>query len=533
MSALLLVLLLATVSYGQSHFVEVAGELGIDFVHENGASPHKRLPETNGAGSAFLDYDGDGDWDLYLVNSGDMVRGRGTAANELFRNDGDAFVRVDGAAGAPGTSYGMGVTGADYDGDGDPDLYLTAWGSDQFYRREGGGFVDATAAVGLGHTGWTTSAVAFDCDLDGDLDLFVAQYVRFVLGQQPWCGREDLGLRFYCDPRVFDSTADILYRNEGDGTFSEVSSQAGIEHKGNGLGAIAGDFNGDGYPDLYVANDLTPNFHYVNQGDGTFAEIGLLAGTALSADGASQAGMGVDAGDIDQDGDLDLFVTNYQLENNGLYRNDGSFYSEISFKAGLGDLSLNYLGFGTGFFDSDNDGLLDLFVGNGHVHDNIEQYDQLVTYAQKAQLFRNRGGGVFREVTAESGPAFATPYVVRGSSFGDIDQDGDLDIALVNNGRSFALLRNNGAGGNYLTVALEGRESNRDGIGAGLYLWAGGRRQFREVKVGSGFLSTSQRDLVFGLGSAERIERLEIHWPAGGVQVLEDLAVNQRLRVVE
>ena len=522
----------STASYGQSRFVDVAGELGIDFVHENGASAEKNLPETNGAGSAFLDYDADGDWDLYLVNSGDMEQGRGAASNQLFRNDGRAFVRMEQAAGAPGTSYGMGVTAADFDGDGGPDLYLTAWGPDQFYRRAENGYVDATAPAGLGHAGWTTSAVAFDYDLDGDLDLFVAQYVRFVLGQQPWCGRQDMGLRFYCDPRVFASTADILYRNDG-GVFAEVSRPAGIQREGNGLGVVAGDFDQDGDPDLYVANDLTPNFHYLNQGDGTFAETGLLAGTALSADGASQAGMGVDAGDIDQDGDLDLFVTNYQLENNGLYRNDGSFYSEISFKAGLGDLSLNYLGFGTGFFDADNDGLLDLFVGNGHVHDNIEAYDELVTYAQQAQLFRNEGTGVFSEVTADSGPAFAASYVVRGSSFGDIDLDGDLDVVLVNNGRRCALLRNDGPWGNYLAVALEGRASNRDGIGTRLYLWADGRRQLREVKAGSGFLSTSQRDPIFGLGKAERVERLEIHWPAGGVQVLADVAANQRLYVVE
>ena len=232
MGALLLVLLLSAASYGQSYFVEVARELGIDFVHDNGASPQKRLPETNGAGSAFLDYDGDGDWDLYLVNSGDMERGRGTASNQLFRNDGRAFARMDSAAGAPGTSYGMGVTAADYDGDGDPDLYLTAWGPDQVYLREADGYVDATEEVGLGHTGWTTSAVAFDYDLDGDLDLFAAQYVRFVLGEQPWCGREDMGLRFYCDPRVFEPTVDILYRNGGHGVFSEISRQAGIAGRG-------------------------------------------------------------------------------------------------------------------------------------------------------------------------------------------------------------------------------------------------------------------------------------------------------------
>ena len=250
MGALLLVLLLSAATYGQPHFVEVAGELGIDFVHHNGASAEKNLPETNGAGSAFLDYDNDGDWDLYLVNSGDMERGRGPATNQLFRNDGRAFARVHGAAGAPGTSYGMGVAAADYAGDGRPDLYLTAWGPDQFYRRAGSGYVDATAAAGLGHAGWTTSAVAFDYDLDSDLDLFAAQYVRFALGEQPWCGREDMGLRFYCDPRVFASTADILYRNEGRGVFSAVGRQAGIVREGNGLGAVAGDFDGAGDPAL-------------------------------------------------------------------------------------------------------------------------------------------------------------------------------------------------------------------------------------------------------------------------------------------
>lgn len=308
---------------------------------------------------------------------------------------------------------------------------------------------------------------------------------------------------------------------------------AGIVHAGNGLGVVAGDWDLDGDQDLYVANDLTPNFHYLNQGDGTFVEDGLLAGTALSADGANQAGMGVDSGDIDQDGDFDFFVTNYQLETNSLYRNDGAYFSETSFKSGIGEISLNYLGFGTGFFDYDNDGHLDLFVGNGHVHDNIGDYDELVTYAQRAQVFRNMGGGAFSEKTAELGPAFATEYVVRGSSFGDIDQDGDLDIAIVNNGRRFALMRNDGEHGNWLQIQLEGKLSNRDGVGAKIYLWADGQQQLRQVKAGSGFLSTSQCEPVFGLGSSEQVDRLEIHWPAGGVQVLKDIVPNQCLTIVE
>ncbi len=529
----LALLLLPTLVAAEIQFIEVSAQMGIDFVHENGVSAEKRLPETNGAGSAFFDWENDGDQDLYLVNSGHMEKGRGQSWNGLYRNEGSVFKPVVGAAGARGESYGMGVVAADYDSDGDPDLYLTAWGPDQLYRSDGTDFTDATDVSGLGHEGWTTSAVFFDMDLDGDLDLFAAQYVHFELGEQPWCGRDDMDLRFYCDPRVFESTADILYRNEGDGVFSEVGLSAGIDQKGNGLGVVAGDWDLDGDPDLYVANDLSPNFHYVNQGNGRFVEDGLLTGTALSADGANQAGMGVDAGDIDADGDLDLFVTNYQLETNSLYRNDGSYFSETSFKSGIGEISLNYLGFATGFFDFDNDGWLDLFVGNGHVHDNIGEYDELVTYAQRAQIFRNRGAGTFVEVTGEVGPAFAAKYVVRGSSFGDIDQDGDLDIAIVSNGRRFALMRNDGEHGNWLQIHLEGRQSNRDAIGALVYLWAEGREQMRQVKAGSGFLSMSQVDPLFGVGAAKAIERLEIHWPAGEVQILQDIAVNQRIHLEE
>ena len=528
-----LLLLAPVAAAGQVRFVEVARQVGIDYVHENGASPAKRLPETNGAGSAFLDWDGDGDQDLYLVNSGHMVDGRGDHWNRLYRNDGGVFARVAAAGGARGASYGMGVAAADYDADGDPDLYLTAWGPDQLYRADPGGYTDVTETAGLGHPGWTTSAAFFDGDGDGDLDLVAAQYVRFELGQQPWCGRDDMNLRFYCDPRVFEPTADILYRNEGDGTFVEIGPQAGVGREGNGLGVVAGDWDLDGDQDLYIANDLTANFHYLNQGDGTFVEDGLLAGTALSADGANQAGMGVDAGDIDQDGDLDFFVTNYQLETNSLYRNDGAYYSETSFKAGIGEISLNYLGFGTGFFDYDNDGHLDLFVGNGHVHDNIGDYDELVTYAQRAQIFRNTGSGRFVETTAGLGAAFAERYVVRGSSFGDIDLDGDLDIAVVSNGRRFALLRNEGGGGNWLQVELAGQAGNRDAIGARIYLEAGGSRQLRQIKAGSGFLSTSQRAPIFGLGTAQQVEKLEVIWPSGARQIHSDIAANQRLQIAQ
>ena len=313
-----------------------------------------------------------------------------------------------------------------------------------------------------------------------------------------------------------------------------MGEAAGIVRAGNGLGLVAADLDEDGDQDLYIANDKTPNFLYENQGGGSFEEIGLTSGTALSANGAAQAGMGVDAGDLDNDGDLDLFVTNYQLENNALYRNDGLYFSEVSFQAGLGEASLNYLGFGTGFFDYDNDGWLDLFVANGHVHDNIENYDELATYAQQAQIFHNEGGVRYVERTRDLGPGLRVNYVGRGAAFGDCDGDGDLDIVMVNSGGPAAVLRNDGGNANnWLQVELEGRESNRDGIGAKVYLRTGALRLSRQVKSGSGFLSTSQKAPFFGLGIYDKVERLEVRWPSGRVQVLENVRANQVIFLAE
>ena len=515
-------------------FVDPTADLGIHFIHQNGISSAKMLPETTGSGAAFFDYDGDGDLDLYLVNSGHMTEGRGDALNRLYRNDGTRFVEVTAAARIPGRAYGMGVVAADYDNDGDPDLYLTNWGEDILYRNDGQYFTDVTEEAGLGNPLWGSSAAFLDYDNDGDLDLCVVNYVEFSVEIHPWCGRRDMDLRFYCDPLEYLPTRDFLYRNNGDGGFTEVGEAAGIVHRGNGLGVIAADFDNDGDQDLYIANDRTPNFFYENQGDGRFEEIGLVSGTAFSASGAYQAGMGVDAGDYDNDGDLDLFVTNYQLENNALYRNDGLFFTEVSFQAGMGEISLSYLGFGTGFFDYDNDGWLDLFVANGHVHDNIEHYDELVTYAQQAQIFHNEGGGRYVERTGELGPGLSLDYVGRGSAFGDYDGDGDLDIALMSSGGAASILRNDGGNANnWLQVELEGGESNRDGIGARIFLRAGALQQLRQVRAGSGFLSTSQKAPLFGLGGNGKVERLEVHWPSGRVQVLEDVHANQVISLVE
>ena len=514
--------------------MDATAELGIDFVHHNGLSPERRLPETYGAGGALLDYDGDGDLDIYLVDGGDLIRGRGTSINRLYRNDGAVFTDVTAVAGVPGGGFGMGAVAADYDNDGDVDLYLTNWGEDILYRNEGdGSFSDVTRRAGIDNPQWGSSAAFLDYDNDGWLDLIVANYVDFTVENHPWCGHPVLKLRFYCDPKEHEPLRDILYRNEGDGSFSDVSEEAGITFAGNGLGAHCWDYDGDGDMDIYVANDMNPNFFYENQGTGRFEEIGLLSGAALSADGLPMAGMGVDSGDYDNDGDLDLFVTNYQLENNTLYRNDGMVFTEVSFSSGIGEISLNYLGFGTGFFDYDNDGWQDLFITNGHVHDNIEKFDAIVTYAQKPQLFRNERGR-YVDRSWEMGQPFEEGYVGRGAMFGDLDGDGDLDIVETGSGYPAKVLRNDGGNAkHWLQVELEGRVSNRDGIGAKVYVEVAGQRSFREVKAGVGYQSSSQTAPFFGLGEAERADRVEVVWPSGIRQVVDGVAADQILELVE
>ena len=515
-------------------FVDVTKEAGIDFRHVNGAEGDYHLPETLGAGGAFFDADNDGDLDIYLVNSG-YWPGSAAAAQKhaaLYQNNGDGtFTDITAAAGVGNRgNYGQGVACADYDNDGDTELYVTNFGPDVLYRNNGDGtFTDITAHAGISDAAWSSSACFLDYDNDGHLDLFVVSYLHYSLdaAYRP-CGEN--ATRTYCHPSLFEGAPDRLYRNNGDGTFTDVSQEAGVGNiggmfHGKGLGVVSADFNNDGAPDLYIANDDTRNDFFYNNGDGTFSEISLLAGCAYSFNGVAQAGMGIAAGDYNGDGALDIFVTNLSYETNALYRNNGDgTFTDVIYEARLGKESYLYVGFGTGFLDADNDGWLDLFVANGHIIDNIAETHDVLTYAQPNQLFRNNGDGTFQEISETAGPYFHRAQVSRGSIFGDYDNDGDVDILVTQSNAPATLLRNeNGNKQNWLRIKPVGTISNRDGIGARVLL----TQQIRDVNPGASYLSSHDARLHFGLGENTSVDRLEIRWPSGVVEVYENLPVNQ------
>ena len=518
------------------HFTDVTDIAGIHFIHTNGASGEFHLPETLGAGGAFLDYNNDGYLDLYLVNS--------AAPSVLYQNNGDGtFTDVTANAGISNQgSYGHGVACGDYDNDGYVDIYVTNFGANRLYHNSGDGtFTDVTAESGTGDARWSSSATFFDYNSDGDLDLYVVNYVDYKLdGSAPTCFenpsfRTTEKVRGYCHPKHFKGVPDSLYRNNGDGTFTDVTEAANVRDPGGmflgkGLGVVAADFNADGNPDLYVANDDTPNYFFYNKGDGTFAEIAILAGCAYSADGIAQAGMGVDAGDYNGDGHMDIFVTNFSYETNTLYRNNGDgTFTDVSYKAHLGEESYLLLGFGTGFFDADNDRHLDIFVANGHIFPNVERTTDVISYKQPNQLFLNRSDGTFAEVRLAEQRA-----VSRGTLFGDYDNDGDTDVLVTQLNDKVMLLRNeSGTHNNWFRLKLVGTRSNRDSIGARVTLTLGDESQTREVHVGYSYLSSNDPRLLFGLGDRTVVDRLHIRWQNGAVQILEDLAANQEFVVTE
>jgi hypothetical protein len=524
-------------------FEEILPEVsGIRWAHENAMSNNRYLPETMGPGVAFFDFDNDGWLDIFMVNSGasDFFSPATPLKNALLKNNRNGtFTDVTGKAGvAGGKEFGMGCAIADYDNDGYQDILVTAYGRCTLYRNNGNGtFTDVTEKAGLAAPGWTTSAVWFDYDNDGKLDLFLCSFVQFSAKSDVYCGDNKLGKRFYCIPRVFKPTPSLLFHNNGDGTFKEVSEGTHIARAmGKALGVVATDINNDGLMDLFVANDTVQNFLFANRGKGKWDEIGLAAEVGFSANGTPRSGMGVDAADVNGDGRQDLFVANVDQEMFSLYRNDGNeFFSDVANFHGVAQATRLLSGWGLKFFDYDNDGLIDLFLANGHPDDMIESYSQQVRYKEPLVLFHNDGKKL-TNITAEAGPAFQKTYPARGLAVGDYDNDGRLDVLIGNNGEAPVLLRNNaGEGNHWVGLKLQGTSCNRDAIGATITWSHGDVVRTRYKTSGGSYLSSHDTREVLGIGSATRVNWVEIKWPqpSGRVERFTDVPVDRYVTVVE
>jgi enediyne biosynthesis protein E4 len=518
-------------------FVDVTPASGIRFTHTNGAFGKKYLPETMGSGCAFLDYDGDGWQDVFLVNS-KAWNGPARSVSALYRNDHDGtFTDVTRAAGLDLPLYGMGVAAADYDNDGREDLYVTALDGNHLFHAEGGGrFRDVTARAGVGASGFSTSALLFDYDKDGWLDLFVARYVQWSIAKDLFCTLDGTH-KSYCTPESYQGETTLLFRNRGDGTFADVTRQAGLFNPSSkALGAAMLDYDGDGWPDLVVANDTQPNKLYRNGGNGTFTDVGAASGIAFSEAGAARAGMGVDAADYDGSGWPGLIIGNFSHEMLGLYHNQGNgLFVDDALMSPLGRTSFLTLAFGCFFFDYDLDGLPDIYVANGHVADDIGTVQPSVHYAQPPHLFHNLGGRRFEDVAPELGPALRRPLVARGAAHGDFDGDGDPDLLVTTNNGPAYLLRNDGGNRNgWLRVRTVGTVSNRDGIGARVTVTLDdGRRLWGLVRTGSSYLSQSELPLTFGLGPKARVVRLQVAWPSGKIDTVSDLGADRSVEIQE
>ena len=514
---------------------------GISWRHVNGRSPDYYLPETTGAGCAFLDYDNDGWMDIYLVNSGkcDFFDPSPPLRNALYKNNRDGtFTDVTDKAGVAGGGYGMGVAVGDYNGDGLPDLYVTQYGRNILYRNNGDGtFTDVTEKSGLAAPGWSSSAVWFDYDNDGKLDLFICRFVEFNQSKNKFCGNERTGERFYCIPSVYPPTRSLLFHNNGDGTFTDVTTESGIgKVLGKAWGVVATDINNDGWMDLFVANDTVQNFLFRNRGHGKFEEIGLASGVAFSQDGRARSGMGVDSADFDQDGWQDLFVTNVDQEMYAIYRNrhDESF-DDVAGTTGIGRTTRLMSGWGVKFFDYDNDGNQDLFIANGHPDDKIEVHSTHVTYREPLLLFHNNGRS-FENVSSSAGPAFSESFAARGMAIGDFDNDGAVDVLVAVNNGAPVLLRNLAAKANHwLGVKLVGKKANSDAIGARVIWQAGDLKRSKLKTAGGSYLASHDPREVLGIGAHSKIDRLEIRWPqpSGRVEVFTELPIDRYIAIVE
>jgi hypothetical protein len=512
----------------------------ITWVHTAGKSAEKYLPETTGAGCAFLDYDNDGWMDIYLVNSGkcDFYNPNPPLRNALYRNNRDGtFTDVTEKAGVAGKGYGQGVAVGDYDGDGFPDMYVTQYGRSILYHNNGDGtFTDVTEKAGVAAPGWASSAVWFDYDNDGRLDLFVCQFVEFSKSKNLPCIAYN-NKPGYCVPRLYKPTPSWLFHNNGDGTFTDVSKSSGIgKYFGKAWGVVASDLNNDGKMDLFVANDTTANFLFMNRGSGRFEEVGALAGVGFSEMGRPRSGMGVDAADFNQDGWMDLFVANIDHEKYSLYQNNhDETFDDQAGATGIGAATRLMSGWGLKFFDYDNDGNLDLFLANGNPDDLIETMHKDVTYREPLLLFHG-DGKTLHNVSAESGPIFAQNLSARGLAIGDFDNDGAVDVLVSVNDSAPLLLRNTATKDNHwLGVALVGRKSNRDAIGARITYQSGDLKRSRTKVGGGSFLSSHDPRVVLGIGKRTKIDWLEVKWPepGGTTERFTNLPIDKYIIVVE
>jgi len=518
-------------------FTDVTAAAGIRFVHNSGRAGRKWLPETMGSGVAFFDADGDGWPDLLVINGRDWTpRGR-RSLPALYRNNRDGtFTDVTAGSGLDIELHGMGVAIGDFDNDGREDVYITALEGDRLFRNEGHfKFRDVTAASGIRNASFGTSAAWVDYDRDGKLDLFVANYVEWSPKGDLWCSM-DGQTKSYCTPESYKGVASRLYRNLGGGKFEDVGVRAGIaDPTSKSLGVAILDYNDDGWPDIFVANDTQPNKLYRNNGNGTFTEVGVQAGVAFSEDGIARAGMGVDAADYDRSGRPHLLIGNFSNQMLGLYRNEGNgLFMDEAPRSTVGRVSLLSLTFAAFFIDYDLDGHLDIFTANGHVEDDIARVQPKVSYRQPPHLFRNLGKGRFEDVTRAMGAAFARAIVGRGAAYADYDRDGDLDLVITTNHGPVYLFRNDGGNrNNWISIKTVGTRSNRSGIGAKVIVESASGRQWRMVHSGSSYLSQSDLTLTFGLGRDPIVSEIEILWPSGLRERMTGVSINRFITVRE
>ena len=534
--SLVSVVLAAVTGPGGVVFTDVTAQAGIHFVHNAGRTGKKYLPETLGAGCAFFDADGDGWPDILLINGKDFTpRGR-RSLPALYRNNRNGtFTDITAGSGLDVEMYGMGVAIGDYDNDGRDDVYITALDGDHLFHNEGNGrFRDVTKAAGIQNANFGTSAAWLDYDRDGKLDLFVANYVQWSPQTDLWCSL-DGATKSYCTPESYTGTRSRLFHNLGGGRFEDVSERAGVgDPTSKSLGVTVLDYDGDGWPDLFVANDTQPNKLYRNLGNGTFQEVGMAAGVAYGEDGVARGAMGADAGDYDRSGRPHLLVGNFSNQMLGLYHNEGNgLFVDEAPSSTVGRASLLTLCFGVFFFDYDLDGFPDILAANGHIEDDIGRVQPKVSYRETPLLFRNLGNHKFDNVTAQAGTAFVRPVVARGAAYADFDHDGDLDVLISTNNGPAYLFRNDGGNRNHwLSVRLSGTRSNRDGIGAVVSVTSASGKQWNMLRSGSSYCSQSELALVFGLGR-DQMASLEVAWPSGARQHFNDVAANQRITIDE